>query len=92
PDAIAVDYAIGETAWLGKGIGAQILWAWLQRTRHRFSDAATCFAAPDHRNLASLRVLSKVGVEQGTWFHEAGEDGSVLTVVGCSLDLATVVG
>lgn len=92
PGAIGVDYAIGEPAWVGKGIGVRILWAWLLRTRHRFPDAVTCFAAPDHRNSPSLRVLEKVGFEQGTWFDEPKEDGSVSTVVGCSLDLRRVVG
>lgn len=92
PDAIGVDYAIGEPAWVGKGVGAGVLWAWLLRTRHRFPAAASCFAAPDHRNTASLRVLEKVGFEQGTWFDEPGEDGSISTVVGCSLSLDRVVG
>jgi hypothetical protein len=33
-----------------------------------------------------------VGFEQGSWFDEPQRDGSVATVVGCTLDLARVVG
>ncbi|KRF16190.1 GNAT family N-acetyltransferase [Nocardioides sp. Soil796] len=92
PEAIGVDYAIGEEAWVGKGLGSRMLWAWLLRTRHRFPDAATFFAAPDHRNIASLRVLEKVGFTQGTWFDEPQSDGSSATVVGCTLDVRRVLG
>ena len=36
----------------------------LPRRRRRY------FAAPDHRNAASLRMLDKVGFDRGTWFDE----------------------
>ena len=92
PDAIGIDYAIGEPAWLGRGLGARVLWAWMLRTRHRLPGAPTYFAAPDHRNLASLRVLAKAGFVEGTWFDEPQVDGSVDTVVGCSLEVGRVLG
>lgn len=92
PDAIGVDYAIGETAWLGKGLAARILWAWMARARRRFPEATTYFAAPDHRNEASLRALDKAGFTRGTWFDEPTSDGSVATMVGCSLDVPVVLG
>ncbi|MGD9960097.1 GNAT family N-acetyltransferase [Nocardioides sp.] len=91
-DAIGVDYLVGDEHWVGRGIGTRMLWAWLERTHHRFPEATTCFAAPDHRNVASLRVLDKVGFAQGVWFDEPQVDGSVDTVVGCSLDLRRVLG
>jgi RimJ/RimL family protein N-acetyltransferase len=69
-----------------------MLWAWMLRARHRFPDAPSYFAAPDHRNEASLRVLDKAGFVRGTWFDEPQEDGSTETVVGCSLDVARVLG
>ena len=31
PDAIGIDYAIGEPEWVGRGLGARLLWAWMQR-------------------------------------------------------------
>lgn len=91
-DAIGVDYAIGEPEWVGRGLGVRLLWAWMLRARGRFSAAPHFFAAPDHRNESSLRVLDKAGFERGTWFDEPQADGSVATVVGCSLDVARVLG
>ena len=92
PGAVGVDYAIGEPHLLGQGIGTAMLWAWMLSARRRYPDVKTYFAAPDHRNVASIRVLEKVGFAQGTWFDEPQRDGSTATVVGCSLDVATVIG
>lgn len=92
PDAVGVDYAIGEPAWVGRGLGARILWAWMQRARHRFPDATAYFAAPHHANAASLRVLDKVGFARGTWFDEPQAGGGVETMVGCTLDVRRVLG
>ena len=91
PDAIGLDYAIGEPEWLGRGLGVPIVWAWMIKTRHRLPDAKAYFAAPDHRNGASLRVLEKLGFTQGLWFDEPQTDGSVTTVVGCTLDVGRVL-
>ena len=52
-----------------------MLWAWMLRARRRFPDVSTYFAAPDHRNQASLRVLAKVGFTEGLWFDEPQADG-----------------
>ena len=92
PKAIGVDYAIGDEQWLSPGIGTRMLWAWSLRTRHRFVDATSYFAAPDHRNEASLRMLEKSGFVRGTWFDEPQADGSTDTVVGCSFDVGQVLG
>lgn len=92
PGAVGVDYVIGEPHMIGRGVGTAMLWVWLLSARRRYRDVRTCFAAPDHTNAASLRVLAKVGFTQGAWFDEPRADGSVSTVVGCSLDLAQVVG
>jgi aminoglycoside 6'-N-acetyltransferase len=92
PEGIGIDYAIGDPAWVGRGLGVRLVWAWMLRARHRFPEAATYFAAPDHRNAASLRILAKAGFTEGLWFDEPREDGSVDTVVGCSLDVARVLG
>lgn len=92
PDAVGVDYAIGEPAFVGRGVGTRMLWAWAAGVAGRYPGVAVCFAAPDHRNRASLRVLEKVGFVPGAWFDEPEPDGSVATVVGCTLDLSRVVG
>ncbi|NYE38804.1 RimJ/RimL family protein N-acetyltransferase [Nocardioides cavernae] len=92
PDAVGLDYAIGEPAWVGRGLGARILWTWMRRARHRFPDATAYFAAPHHANAASLRTLDKAGFVQGTWFDEPQRGGGVETVVGCTLDVRRVLG
>ena len=92
PDAIGVDYAIGEHQYVGRGLGVRILWAWMFRARSRFPEASTFYAAPDHRNERSLRLLDKVGFTRGIWFDEPQSDGTSATVVGCSLDVRRVVG
>lgn len=92
PDAIGFDYAIGEPAFVGRGIGLRMAWVWLTSIPRRYPGATACFAAPDHRNAASLRMLAKVGFDQGTWFDEPQPDGSTTTMVGCSLDLRRVLG
>ena len=92
PQAIGVDYLIGEPAWVGRGVGVRMLWAWMQRARHRFPGAETFFAAPDHRNKASLRVLAKAGFTEGLWFDEPHGAGTVTTMVGCTLDVRCVLG
>ncbi len=91
PAAIGLDYALAEE-WSGRGLGVRVLWAWMLRARHRFPEATTYFAAPDHRNAASLRMLAKVGFAEGLWFDEPQEDGSTDTVVGCVLDVRRVLG
>ena len=90
-DAVGVDYAIGDPAWLGRGIGVRVLWEWMTRARHRFPGATSYFAAPDHRNEASLRMLDKAGFTRGLWFDEPLADGTVGTMVGCTLDVGRVL-
>lgn len=92
PQAVGVDYAIGEPHLLGRGVGTAVLWAWLLSARRRYPDVTSYFAAPDHANEASLRVLDKVGFDRGTWFDEPQADGTVSTMVGCTLDVARVIG
>jgi RimJ/RimL family protein N-acetyltransferase len=92
PDAIGVDYAIGDADWLRRGVGLQAIRAWCGLVRSGYPDAATCFAAPDHRNVASRRLLRAAGFAEGTWFDEPQPDGSTATLVGHSLSLASVLG
>lgn len=92
PEAVGVDYAIGEPHLIGQGVGAVMLWAWLAGARKRYRDVATYFSAPDHRNEASLRMLEKVGFVRGTWFDQPQADGSTATLVGCTLEVDLVVG
>lgn len=93
PDAIGFDYAIGEPAYVGRGIGTSLIWVFLRDiVWPAYPGALEFFAAPDHRNAASLRLLAKLGFTQGLWFDEPQPGGRVDTVVGCSLDVAQVMG
>ncbi|WP_307828030.1 GNAT family N-acetyltransferase [Nocardioides sp. SYSU D00038] len=92
PDAVGVDYAIGDPRWTGRGLGVRVVWAWAVLATRRFPAARTLFAAPDHRNAASLRVLARAGFAAGLWFDEPNAAGGVDTVVGHTLDVATVLG
>ena len=92
PDAIGGDYLIGEPAWLGRGLGTRLLWTWLTGLPAAYPGSRTVFVSPDHRNAPSLRILAKTGFTQGVWFDEPQRDGTVATLIGCSLNLAVVVG
>jgi RimJ/RimL family protein N-acetyltransferase len=62
PDAVGFDYAIGEQAYAGRGLGTSLLWVFLRDlVAPGYADATELFAAPDHRNAASRRVLAKLG-------------------------------
>ena len=92
PDAIGYDYVIGEVAFVDRGLGTKLLWVFLRDIVVPAYDAPTeLFAAPDHRNARSLRVLEKLGATQGLWFDEPQSDGSVDTVIGCSIDVQRVL-
>lgn len=90
-DAIGVDFALAEE-WCGRGLGAVVLWVWMLRTRRRRPEAPTYFAAPDHRNAASRRMLAKAGFTEGLWFDEPRHDSTAATLVGCSLEVTAVLG
>lgn len=93
PDAVGVDYAVGDPRWVGRGVGTRLLWEYLRDVVvPHYPGATTCFAAPDHRNAASLRVLDKLGFERGLWFDEPQAGGAVRTVVGCTLEVPRILG
>ena len=92
PDALGLDYAIGADEWRGRGLGPSVIWAWMCRARELHPGVTSYFAAPDHRNRASLRILAKAGFTQGTWFDEPQRDGATSTVIGCTLDVRRVLG
>lgn len=93
PQAVGFDYLIGEPGWVGTGVGTRMLWTFLRDVvRPHYPQSPELFAAPDHRNAASLRVLDKLGFTRGLWFDEPQPDGRVDTVVGCTLDVARIFG
>lgn len=92
PDAIGVDYAIGVPGQLGRGVGVAMLRCWFGLARAGYPEASTYFAAPDHRNVASRRLLLAVGFMEGLWFDEPQADGTTATMVGHTLDVTAVLG
>jgi aminoglycoside 6'-N-acetyltransferase len=92
PDAVGFDYVVGEPAYVDRGLGTSLLWVFLRDIVVPAYDAVSeLFAAPDHRNARSLRVLAKLGAAQGLWFDEPNDRGGVDTVVGCSIDVSRVL-
>lgn len=92
PDAIGFDYLLGEPAFLGRGLGSGLLWVFLRDiVVPAYPGARELFAAPDHRNARSLKVLDRLGARRGLWFDEPQSDGRVDTVVGCSIDVPQVL-
>lgn len=92
PDAVGVDYAIGDPAWRGREVGLRMLRRWFDVARAGYPGAATYFAAPDHRNHASRRLLVRAGFVEGTWFDEPQPDGGVATLVGHTRAATAVLG
>ena len=92
PDAVGFDYALGETSRVDRGLGTKFLWVFLRDlVVPAYDGVREVYAAPDHRNTRSLRVLDKLGATRGLWFDEPRGGGSVSTVVGCSLDVDRVL-
>ena len=92
PDAIGFDYVLGEPAFVGRGLGTRLLWVFLRDiVVPAYAGCRELFAAPDHRNGRSLRVLEKLGATRGLWFDEPKPGGGVATVVGCSIDVRRVL-
>jgi RimJ/RimL family protein N-acetyltransferase/8-oxo-dGTP pyrophosphatase MutT (NUDIX family) len=93
PDAVGMDYLLGEPSWVGSGVGTRMLWTYVRDVVvPHYPRLREVFAAPDHRNTASLRVLDKLGFTRGLWFDEPQPDGRVDTVVGCTFDVARILG
>ena len=92
PDAIGFDYVIGEAAFVDRGLGTGLLWVFVRDlVLPAYVGTRELYAAPDHRNARSLRVLAKLGATEGLWFDEPQSDGTVSTVVGCSIDVRRVL-
>ena len=62
PGDVGVDYAIGDAAFVGSGVGTELIGELVRVVRAAHPGCAVT-ADPDARNLASRRVLEKNGFE-----------------------------
>lgn len=82
PDAVGLDYVIGEDDLIGRGIGTRLIAALVDVARWWRPGVREIIACPDHRNVASARVLAKNGFTEGLWFDvPAGLAGTPSTCV-----------
>ena len=70
----------------------RLVWAWMQRARASLPRRDGVLRGPGPPQPASLRMLAKLGFTEGLWFDEPQEDGTVDTVVGCTLDVTRGAG
>lgn len=59
---IGIDYAIGDLAFIGRGVGTALILALVERARQSYPGAGV-LADPDAANVASRRALEKNGFE-----------------------------
>jgi aminoglycoside 6'-N-acetyltransferase len=90
PDAIGLDYAIGLPELTKRGLGPQLIWAYLRDIAVPAHPAAQhALAGPDVANHASIRALEKAGFRQAGQISVPGEPGPARL---CVLDLARFFG
>jgi aminoglycoside 6'-N-acetyltransferase len=74
PDAIGIDYFIGEVDLVGRGIGTALIGAFIEDTRADCPDASMILVDIDPANPASWRALEKNGFEH-IWTGELDVEG-----------------
>jgi 8-oxo-dGTP pyrophosphatase MutT (NUDIX family) len=85
PDAIGLDYAIGLPELTRRGLGPQLIWAYLRDIALNAHPAARhAQAGPDVANYASIRALEKAGFRRARQVTVPGEHGPEQL---CVLDL-----
>jgi 8-oxo-dGTP pyrophosphatase MutT (NUDIX family) len=90
PDAVGIDYAIGVAELTGRGLGPQLIWAYLRDVvRPAHPAARHAVASPDAANRRSVRALEKAGFAQAGEILVPGEPGPELL---CVLDLPRFFG
>ncbi len=88
PDAVGIDYLVGDPAYVGRGLGTRMLWTLIRDVLvPTYADVDRFIASPDHRNAASLRALAKCGFAAGDWIDMPSSTGEgVTTEVMCTFD------
>jgi 8-oxo-dGTP pyrophosphatase MutT (NUDIX family) len=88
PEAVAFDYLIGDSHFVGRGWGRVAIWAFLRDILcAEYPDAPRFVASPSHRNHRSIRVLEACGLRQGRWIDVSPREGQPPeTEIVCTLD------
>lgn len=60
-DAAGIDYLVGDTSLVGKGVGTAAIATFAADTLARYPDIECVVAAPQQANVASWRALEKAG-------------------------------
>jgi RimJ/RimL family protein N-acetyltransferase len=90
PDAVAIDYLIGDPDCVGRGLGPRMLWQYVREVvLPAHPTAPRIIASPDARNTRSIRALEKAGFQRG---HLAQAPGQNAPEQFCVLDRARVFG
>jgi RimJ/RimL family protein N-acetyltransferase len=61
PGVAGVDLFIGEPELIGRGLGTEVIQAFVREIVFANPEATACVADPDVRNLASIRAFEKAG-------------------------------
>jgi RimJ/RimL family protein N-acetyltransferase/8-oxo-dGTP pyrophosphatase MutT (NUDIX family) len=89
-DAVGIDYLIGAAELTGRGLGAQLIWSYLQRVVFaRWPGVPLVAASPEVANRRSIRALAKAGFEVAGEIAGEREDRPELL---CVLDRARIFG
>jgi 8-oxo-dGTP pyrophosphatase MutT (NUDIX family) len=76
PDAVGLDYAIGEPELVGRGLGPQLIWSYLRDiVVPARPSAPSALASPDVANVRSVRALEKAGFVRRGQLTITGEPG-----------------
>jgi len=76
PEAVGIDYFIGEASLTGHGFGARIIEAFLDTIWDVYPQAPAVVVSVNEGNRASWRVLEKVGFERDWTGHINSDDPS----------------
>jgi aminoglycoside 6'-N-acetyltransferase len=74
PGVAGVDLFIGEEELTGRGLGAQVLRAFVRDVVFADPTVTACVADPDLANRASVRAFEKAGFQLRETFARPGED------------------
>ena len=85
--AAGIDYLIGETDWIGRGVGAAAIRAFTATVWEAYPEVEVVTAAPQQANVASWRALERAGyarVWAGTLDSDDPSDGGPAFVYACT--------